>query len=425
MKKLLLLVSVFAIMGSLFSVHNFTINGQEEVTVSIGDTMVYDFDFESVMGNAGYRISIDIPLLEIPTIEIPFSLFQDGLGYDETGFDGHFTANLECEMSLPSSVPVTIILEDGNVADSVLVHYNQLDTNYSVSGTVLQEGGWIDLPVPSPLVYINYNSDDFSNLELMTCIANFFDPMPEGEYLIMEFGSMLGSYQVYVPDTIPNVECAVNVYSYLDIQGENTQTPPQQVVTVNGHESGINFLYPDLEGGIEGTVEDNLGNPLGYVAFYITMDSNPDFEDYFLTGEDGTFNRGLEDGTYNVSVVALGYDTYEEQVTIDGDYEVLNIVLSPTASNEEIQQAHPMLLSTYPNPFNDYSTLEIVNSKSESVNINIYDVKGRLVENVHNGILNQGINSFKFSSMNYPSGIYFWKVDLNNASMTKKVILVK
>ncbi len=425
MRKLLLLFLALAIMGSLFSVHNFTINGQDEITVAVGDPMLYDFDFESVMGNAGYRISIDIPVLEIPAIEIPFSLFQDGLGYDETGFDGHFTANLECEMSFPSSVPVTIVLEDGGVADSVLVHYTQLNSNFSVSGAVQQESGWMDLPVPSPLVYVNYNSDDFSNVELMTCIANFFDPMPEGEYLVMEFGSMLGSYQVYVPDTIPNVDCAVNVYSYLDVEGEGTQTPPQQVVNVNGHESNVNFLYLNLDGGIEGTVVDNMNAPVGYAAFYITMDSNPDFEDYFLTGEDGSFNRGLEDGTYNITIVAMGYDTYEEQVTVNGSFVTMNIALVPTANDDNVATAPTMQVSAYPNPFSSNSSLDIDTAKSENVNINIYDIRGRLVKHIYDGRLNKGFNSFTWNSKNNSNGIYFWRVKSNDTTFTKRITLIK
>jgi hypothetical protein len=421
-----LLSFVIICFGILNAVHNFTINGQEEVTVAIGDDMLYDFDFESVMSNAGYSISIDIPLLEIPDIEIPFSLFQDGLGYDETGFDGHFTGTRECEMSFPSSVPVTITLTDGGVSDSVIIHYTALNTSFSISGSVQQENSMMNLPVPSPLLYVNYNSDDFTMVELMTCVANFFDPMPAGEYLVMEFGSMFGTYTVHLPEEIPNVTCAVNVYSYLDVQGEGTQTPPQQVVTVNGSVTGINFLYPDLQGGIDGTVVDGDGNPVGYAAFYITSQDDPEFEDYFLTGADGSFSRGLADGTYNYTVVAVGFDTFEDTFVVSGDYLTLDIVLnSSNAAEDNVQAPTGLKINSFPNPFSNSTILSLNSDKSRDVTIGVYDVKGRRISQIYTGKINAGFKEFSWNAEDSPSGMYFWRVVSNGIAATQKILLVK
>ncbi|MDP8232032.1 MAG: T9SS type A sorting domain-containing protein, partial [Candidatus Zophobacter franzmannii] len=262
-------------------------------------------------------------------------------------------------------------------------------------------------------------------VELMTCIANFFDPMPDGEYLVMELGSMFGSYQLYIPEDIPNVTCAVNVYSYLDVQGEGTQAPPQQVVTVNGHTTGIDFLYLSLDGGIEGTLADGLGNPVGYGAFYLTGVDDPDFEDYFLGGDDGVFNRGLIDGTYDLMILAVGYETYETQITISGSYLQLNIVLETTTIDENSQVAPKLSVSNYPNPFSATNTIDVKSDVVTNTVIDIYDIKGRKVKQLFNGTLRAGVNSFKWEATKTPSGVYFWKVTTDTETLTEKILLVK
>ena len=59
------------------------------------------------------------------------------------------------------------------------------------------------------------------------------------------------------------------------------------------------------------------------------------------------------------------------------------------------------------------------------VDINIYDVSGRLVENLHNGIQSKGNHKIIWDASNFPSGIYFVNLKSKHFTETQKVILIK
>lgn len=83
---------------------------------------------------------------------------------------------------------------------------------------------------------------------------------------------------------------------------------------------------------LEGTVSDAAGNaPLEQVAVYL-----PELEKGVVTGPDGRYTiAGLPRGTYKIVASYIGYRTYSGKVSIDGEKQVLNIVLHPSAIEME------------------------------------------------------------------------------------------
>ena len=80
----------------------------------------------------------------------------------------------------------------------------------------------------------------------------------------------------------------------------------------------------------------------------------------------------------------------------------------------------------YPNPFNPVTTISYnVPIDMAKVDINVYDISGRLVENLHNGIQSQGNHKVVWDASNFSSGIYFVKLQTNSNTITKKLILIK
>jgi len=83
------------------------------------------------------------------------------------------------------------------------------------------------------------------------------------------------------------------------------------------------------------------------------------------------------------------------------------------------------LYQNYPNPFNPETKIEFQLPESGYVNISIYDVNGKQVEELINKDLSAGIYLFEWNAVNYPSGIYFCRITADNFTDVKKMILVK
>lgn len=83
------------------------------------------------------------------------------------------------------------------------------------------------------------------------------------------------------------------------------------------------------------------------------------------------------------------------------------------------------LSQNYPNPFNPMTNIKLELTKPMELNLKIVDVLGNEVAVLHSGKLNEGQHIFKWDAKNYSSGIYYYKADGENFSITKKMLLVK
>lgn len=101
-----------------------------------------------------------------------------------------------------------------------------------------------------------------------------------------------------------------------------------------------------------------------------------------------------------------------------------NIITSSEPDNEEVQSFE--LDQNYPNPFNPSTAINYYLPKSTKVSLTVYDVTGREVAVLVNGIKNQGSHSEIFEAKNLSSGVYFYRLVLENgSSLTNKMLLLK
>jgi hypothetical protein len=83
------------------------------------------------------------------------------------------------------------------------------------------------------------------------------------------------------------------------------------------------------------------------------------------------------------------------------------------------------LAQNYPNPFNPNTTIEFSLRKTSKVNLSVYDVLGKEVANLVNGVKTAGIHRATFDGVNLTSGIYFYRLKTENGVFTKKLTLLK
>lgn len=102
------------------------------------------------------------------------------------------------------------------------------------------------------------------------------------------------------------------------------------------------------------------------------------------------------------------------------------VLRTPTgiaATNEVIDNFR--LNQNFPNPFNPVTKINYSIAKSGSVKLSVYDSKGNMVKNLVNERMNAGEYSVDFNGSGLSSGVYYYKIEVNGLSETRKMMLVK
>ena len=84
-----------------------------------------------------------------------------------------------------------------------------------------------------------------------------------------------------------------------------------------------------------------------------------------------------------------------------------------------------LLIRNYPNPFNSQTKIEVTIPENSNMSLNIYDINGRLIEQIANGNYRKGIYMFSFNADNLASGVYFAVLQTEKEISTHKLVLQK
>ena len=83
------------------------------------------------------------------------------------------------------------------------------------------------------------------------------------------------------------------------------------------------------------------------------------------------------------------------------------------------------VLDSYPNPFNPSTTLSWELKNGGNIKVDVYDIKGSLIENLFESYQSPGFYSFFWNPAGYTNGIYFINYSFNNSNIIQKVTLLK
>ncbi len=84
-----------------------------------------------------------------------------------------------------------------------------------------------------------------------------------------------------------------------------------------------------------------------------------------------------------------------------------------------------ILLGNYPNPFNPSTTISYELSAVSNVSLIVYDVLGRNVATLVDGIQQSGYHQVNFNGSNMASGLYYYRLIAGPFSDVKRLMLVK
>ncbi len=113
----------------------------------------------------------------------------------------------------------------------------------------------------------------------------------------------------------------------------------------------------------------------------------------------------------------------------NGSYPLVNSVKN---SFQDILRFRPpsvpyvaRLEQNYPHPFNPSTTITFETTEIERVDISVYDILGRKLGTLMQGLIPAGTHTVQWDGAGHPSGLYLCRLLAGNTVLSKKMLLIK
>ena len=129
---------------------------------------------------------------------------------------------------------------------------------------------------------------------------------------------------------------------------------------------------------------------------------------------------------YNATQFIISRDTLVAGTIKNGLWtrpvsEVTNVEML----NSESIPSEFNLSQNYPNPFNPVTNIRFSISKQTNVKITVYNILGQSIQKLIDEKKSPGVYEVQFDGSHLASGIYFYRLETDNFSQTKKLLLLK
>ena len=121
-----------------------------------------------------------------------------------------------------------------------------------------------------------------------------------------------------------------------------------------------------------------------------------------------------------------GSEVYDSLMTNNSISELVTMSVNDKSFSPESFN----LYQNYPNPFNPVTNIKLDIKKKSNVELNIYDISGRIIKQLFRGSIDSGTHIFSWNSksnmsVNVASGVYIYEAKVENLKIIKKMILLK
>jgi len=154
--------------------------------------------------------------------------------------------------------------------------------------------------------------------------------------------------------------------------------------------------------------------------------------------EKGTavFNSdGVNDGSVKTTAryAAVGINATSYNILTDHAWKMIAaaiewVLTPPETDVKDYSSTVPTkfeLAQNFPNPFNPTTQISYQLPENSFVTLKVYDILGKEVETLVNGYKNAGNYTVTFDASKLTSGVYFYTIQANNFTQTKKMLLIK
>lgn len=142
----------------------------------------------------------------------------------------------------------------------------------------------------------------------------------------------------------------------------------------------------------------------------------------YRTGMDTTFAL-LDTARAQTFPILLGFRP--DSVVLDPDDWILKQRGNPVAEDWHEIPAQLVLLQNYPNPFNPATKITYDLPAVSRVTLKVFDILGREVATLLDGVQLTGIHTVSFNGLNLASGVYIYRLTAGDVVNVKKMILLK
>ena len=238
-----------------------------------------------------------------------------------------------------------------------------------------------------------------------------------GQHYDVTFDTILGT---------STISPANNGEATTDLGADITADPGQNVF--------INFKLPTQLTGTAGTIPISFGASKG-VRIEDGSLFNPNLADTFNSGTHAVISLRLG-FSFTVPYDALIGDVYAGTVLCTASYIGLSIhksaspdteitttsfvaAIAVTVSNDIIPRQYS-LFQNYPNPFNSTTTIRYDLPERSPVSLKIYNMLGQEIATPINKTENAGTHIARWQADQFPSGVYFYRLDSESSSLSGK-----
>lgn len=276
--------------------------------------------------------------------------------------------------------------------------YQGVESNYSSEVFVLPEAASV-----IEMAYDDGTAESGFNSDIGNYLAVKFTP--EAYPVLMK------RIRFYVNDPDANGNTIAYIWP-----GEGDGTPPADL---------DNYLYRSAISGLS----------YGWNQVDITADSLWITEGSFYVGwriYSSTPSMGVDNSGYQGNSFVYGSGNWvnmgdaglNSNLMIHAVVDTAWVVVGIDTRDNQIPSEFA-LSQNYPNPFNPTTTIHYSVPKSGQVNLAVYDINGRLINELVNEVQDAGNYRVTVDGHNISSGVYFYRLTSGSFSMTKKMTLVK
>ena len=144
-----------------------------------------------------------------------------------------------------------------------------------------------------------------------------------------------------------------------------------------------------------------------------------DFGDGNTSSEESPVHTYDADGIYEVSLIVTT-DIGTESEPYTAEIQIGSLDVSDINSPSEFG-----LLKNYPNPFNPNTTINYLLNESGHIKMNVYDINGKLVDQIIDGYQVSGQHSLIWNPANLTSGMYYINLIQGLSTDQMKVMYIK
>lgn len=124
---------------------------------------------------------------------------------------------------------------------------------------------------------------------------------------------------------------------------------------------------------------------------------------------------------YYISATAISGKTMQRPITAPQGFMSFQVIETSNITDSSSKNIN--LLNPYPNPARAITCIPIESDKIEHVKLELFDIKGKLVKEIYEGLLDIGLNNYFFNATEMESGIYIIRMTTSGKIENKRILV--